>query len=266
MLISTLRQRISSLPGESVAKPRSIVERGLGPLPVVVKKTLSITRAPTTTNPRLASLFPPPIEERHNVLFPKLLDRGSSQPVLGFRRVMPDGTFGGMTKGIKATLDDRRGTPIESASILKGAILNTEIKRYLTLSRISARVAPFISPGIGGLNVAKAPRIVPDTPSGLRGVIRDILSKKNGAFAQQLTMPKERRIQMIKDRLVRTEPKAASSVPDTWSTALMPTTQIEQNLNPESEGHDDTASVAKTVNSSLFLLAATIIGILILRR
>lgn len=148
---------------------------------------LSNPRGPSTSMP-LRRLQEGPAE-RVGRLFARLPDVGGGVG-LGASRQVVRGRLAGVPSppeplraGIAALLgkiQPHAGSASESRLI----------KSAFTLARDKKRPRVLLFAGLGGLDFARAPRLVPDAPSGLREVIRDVASRqRHGTFAQRYTVP-----------------------------------------------------------------------------
>jgi hypothetical protein len=155
----------------------------------------------------------------HNLKFPRPEDRGGLKPYQGESTILRDGTKGGapmpyigqLTRlGVGQLID---GAGVDLNNRQRKAIADDA--RRLNAQMIVERQRPItIRPGIGGLDVATALRAVPDAPSGSRGVLRDLKTRKEtGRFAQDFTGPKSLLDKLRTDRTIGTAPATKAIAP-----------------------------------------------------
>lgn len=190
------------IPAPNVVPPPTIVD----PAPLSRPGLLSNPRSPTTTQP-IRSLRD--VGGRHRRLFPRFADRGGFRPVLGFARRLPDGDLGGIPRGVfyRGELEPAvRRSPVERVTETAGAYGAFTRRRLWALRGApDARGRIKVEPGISALEVARAPRWTPGTPSGFQGGLRDLFRARvgqRGVFYGETRTPRSKWLELMGDRVL----------------------------------------------------------------
>lgn len=177
--------------GSRVNPFRPVIEgsmRAGGPhIPISEYNPLAEPTAATTADALVRFKENP--HDRHARLYRRLPDIGGFAPWQGLRfrtaRKGPTGGIPSLPAGLlhDLPLPDPKTVPSQG-TVLRG------LRAQIGAARRGLKPVVRLTPGLGGLDVAQSPRLVPDTPSGVREAIRDIRPKQlRGAFIGHRTVP-----------------------------------------------------------------------------
>jgi hypothetical protein len=236
--------------------------KGAAPDPIQeLRHVLSDPNVPTTADPLVRFKESP--DARHTRLYHRQPDVGGSAPWQGLTMRIFKDRIGGvpalpapLLNGLE--LPDPRTVPSQG-TVLKG------LRARIGSARRGLKPVVRLSPGLGGLDIAQSTRLVPDTPSGSREVLRDIRPKSlRGTFIGHRTAP-EPVVDALgaargRQMLPPPPPEQGSSVqlsetlspPDLKHSPPVPTEPVALVANTASEGGEP----SPTINFGVLALAA----------
>lgn len=159
--------------------------------PIAYRSRLGDVRAPTANIPPWRLRIDP--AARHEALYPKKPDRGSTMPVNGIRLALGDGIPGGIPRQVPSLLDGAEKLPI----VVQGRGREKKTTRAIRKTVMQARQAnksriAVVDPGHTWLDFARAPRVKPGSPYGFMGQTSAFNRKRvagEPAFAQEANVP-----------------------------------------------------------------------------
>lgn len=162
-------------------------------IPSGARTRLSNPRGTTTTMPdrRILGSIP----GRADRVYARPVDRGALVPVAGQRQRVPGTTDpGGVPRGAfwPGTFFPQlyKGKDVAKLTATAAQRTTFNVKQVRNAELYRQKPTIVIVPGPSGELYAKGPRIVPGTPNGVRGALRDFRPRtERGVFAQQYTVP-----------------------------------------------------------------------------
>ena len=257
------------------------------PLPIF-KRALqdSDPRKPTTSRPKYLIKDSPNV--RHEKLYPRKADRGSSAPVMGVRQLMSNGSAGAVPVYIKPLYNLISKQPIIGGSQQKALAVVEKLQKSALKKDLSSKVmsAVYSRNTISALQIAQSPRLAPNRPSLMRGVIRDQIGgdKFGHVFARHLVTPKpivtgialarivRTGVQPVNERDTETVGSELSVMPSTMPSPDISSADIAKNIYgsnmtiEKGEVVPTATDPAKERERLLFLGAVAVLGFIMLRK
>lgn len=201
-------------------------------------------------------------DARHAALFGRLPDVGGSAPFQGRRFVLPNGRMGGVPS-FPAPVNSgvAMPSPIHTANAGSSSPSSPKNLRR-SIAQLRREQKPFtrLHPGVGGLEIAMGPRVVPDAPSGVREALRDRRPLKlRTSQALQSATPGE-----VVDELGRTRARTPAGI-----IASSPESSPVSTFGPsatETPNQSDAPPVARAAGLSAGMLAAVaLVALMVIR-